>query len=81
MDPRSQPTFSDLVSSLSPSLEAMSGYMDVSAFGQVETKASESGAGKQPEDHCSSDKELSQSKADESEEVKLELANINESSV
>ena len=33
MEPKSRPTFSDLVNSLSQSLEAMAGYMDVGAFG------------------------------------------------
>ena len=81
-EPKSRPTFSDLVSSLSQSLEAMVGYMDVGAFGQVDTMASESGFG-EPSKDCdnSSEKEPSQSKADECEEVKLELTSVNETSV
>ena len=82
MERKSRPTFSDLVSSLSQSLEAMVGYMDVGAFGQVDTMASESGFS-EPSKDCdnSSEKEPSQSKADECEEVKLELTSVNETSV
>ena len=40
LDPESRPSFSDLVSSLSQSLEAMVGYMDVSAFGQLQVRES-----------------------------------------
>ena len=36
LDPKSRPSFSDLVSFLSQSLEAMAGYMDVGAFGQLQ---------------------------------------------
>ena len=32
-EPQGRPTFSDIVSSLSQSLEAMSDYMNISAFG------------------------------------------------
>ena len=81
MERKSRPTFSDLVSSLSQSLEAMVGYMDVGAFGQVDTMASESGFSEPSKDHNSSEKEPSQSKADECEEVKLELTSVNETSV
>ena len=83
MEPKSRPTFSDLVSSLSQSLEAMVGYMDVGAFGQVDrgTRASESGVSEPSKDHKSSEKEPSQSKADECEEVKLELASVSETNV
>ena len=35
LDPKSRPSFSDLVSSLSQSLEAMAGYIDVGTFGQL----------------------------------------------
>ena len=34
LDPNARPSFSDLVSSLSQSLEAMVGYMDITAFDQ-----------------------------------------------
>ena len=81
MEPKGRPTFSDLVSSLSQSLEAMVGYMDVGAFGQVDTRASESGVSELSKDHKSSEKEPSQSKADECEEVKLELASVSETNV
>ena len=40
LDPTSRPSFSDLVSSLSQSLEAMAGYMDVGAFGQLQVHES-----------------------------------------
>ena len=40
LDPKSRPSFSDLVSSLSQSLEAMAGYMDVGAFGQLQVRES-----------------------------------------
>ena len=40
LDPKSRPSFSDLVSSLSQSLEAMAGYMDVGAFGQLQVHES-----------------------------------------
>ena len=35
LDPKSRPTFSTLVNSLSQSLEVMAEYMDVNAFGDV----------------------------------------------
>ena len=34
LEPKNRPTFSILVSSLSDSLEAMAGYMDIGAFGE-----------------------------------------------
>ena len=34
LQPDERPSFSDLVNSLSQSIEAMAGYMDVSAFGR-----------------------------------------------
>ena len=40
LDPKSRSSFSDLVSSLSQSLEAMAGYIDVSAFGQLQVRES-----------------------------------------
>ena len=40
LDPKSRPSFSDLVSSLSQSLEAMAGYIDVGAFGQLQVHES-----------------------------------------
>ena len=40
LDPKSRPSFSDLVSSLSQSLEAMADYMDVGAFGQSQVRES-----------------------------------------
>ena len=75
LEPNGRPSFSDLVSSLSRVLEAMAGYMDVGAFGQLQVQPlkSESGdgtrVGEQPKDHGSSEKE---SKADEITAVKYE---------
>ena len=40
LDPNARPSFSDLVSTLSQSLEAMVGYMDVTAFGRYVDKTS-----------------------------------------
>ena len=55
LEPKDQPSFSDLVSSLSQSLEAMAGYMDVGAFGQLQVHSasewSKPGDGEKPEDH------------------------------
>ena len=71
LEPKDRPTFSDLVSSLSQSLEAMAGYMDVDAFGQLQVEPMESKPGDstdKPQDHNSSKKE---SKSDEPEEVKV----------
>ena len=72
LEPKDRPTFSDLVSTLSQSLEAMADYMDVGAFGelQVETKLGGSAEKPEIEVHCSSEKE---SKADE---TKLELSSV-----
>ena len=36
-EPKNRPTFLDLVNSLSHSLEAMAGYMDIGAFGGIDT--------------------------------------------
>ena len=38
LEPKGRPSFSDLVSSLSLSLEAMAGYMDVGAFGEMQVQ-------------------------------------------
>ena len=72
LEPKDRPSFSDLVSSLSQSLEAMAGYMDVGAFGQLQVHSaaeSKPGDGEKPEDHRPSEKE---SKGDEVVEVKFE---------
>ena len=71
LEPKNRPSFSDLVSSLSQSLEAMAGYIDVSAFGELQVQPFGDSA-KKPEDLNSSEKE---SKADE---IKLELSSVNE---
>ena len=36
-EPKNRPTFQDLVNSLSHSLEAMAGYLDVGALGRINT--------------------------------------------
>ena len=41
LDPKSRPTFSTLVNSLSQSLESIAEYMDVHAFGDVAPRISE----------------------------------------
>ena len=73
LEPKDRPSFSDLVSSLSQSLEAMAGYMDVGAFGQLQVHSlaveSEPGGGEKPEDHSPTEKE---NKGDEVVEVKFE---------
>ena len=73
LESKDRPTFSDLVSSLSQSLEAMAGYMDVDAFGQLQVEPMESKPGDsadKPQDHNSSEKG---SKNNEPEEVKVLL--------
>ena len=67
MEHKSRPTFSDLVSSLSRSLEAMVGYMDVGAFGQIDAM-NKSGVSEQLKDHNFSEKEPSPNKVDEPKE-------------
>ena len=68
LDPKSRPSFSDLVSSLSQSLEAMAGYMDVGAFGQLQVHESAlESAPREIEEQRLPEKE---SKADETVEVK-----------
>jgi len=37
-DPEERPTFSELVSLLSQTLESLAGYMDVSTFGKLEVR-------------------------------------------
>ena len=73
LEPQGRPSFSDLVSSLSQSLEAMAGYMDVAAYGQLQVhSASESkpgDPGERPKDHGPFEKE---SKGNEIVEVKVE---------
>ena len=76
LEPKIRPTFSDLVNSLSQSLEAMAGYMNVGAFGELQVaepvESSKFGDSEKPDDHNFSEKE---SKADE---VKLELSSVDE---
>ena len=72
LEPKGRPTFSDLVSSLSQSLEAMAGYMDVRAFGELQVESKPGDSTEKREDYCSSEKE---SKTDE---TKLELSSVDE---
>ena len=72
LEPKDRPGFSDLVSSLSQSLEAMAGYMDVGTFGQLQVHSasvSKPGDGEKPEDHRPFEEE---SKGNEIMEVKFE---------
>lgn len=61
LEPKDRPNFSDLVHSLSQSLDAMAGYMDVGAFGKLQMESkSEDSAKTEParaKDHDSSEKE------------------------
>ena len=41
LEPEKRPPFSDLVNSLSQSIEAMAGYMDVCAFGLEKSQQAE----------------------------------------
>ena len=68
LDPNSRPSFSDLVSSLSLSLEAMAGYMDVGAFGQLQVR--ESVLESAPEEIQEQRQPEKESKEDEVVEVK-----------
>ena len=43
LEPKDRSTFSDLVSSLSQSLEAMASYMDVGAFGKLQMESKSAG--------------------------------------
>ena len=58
LDPNARPSFSDLVSSLSQSLEAMVGYMDVTAFQKPAVNGSEV-ENPRSEDKCSAEHNLS----------------------
>ena len=73
LEPKGRPSFSDLVSSLSQSLEAMAGYMDVGAFGQLQIQPLESEFGAEPKVHGPSDSER-ESKADRIIEVNYETS-------
>ena len=76
LEPKGRHSFSDLVSSFSQSLEAMAGYMDVGAFGQLQVQPLESkfGAdGEKSKDHGPSDSEK-ESKEDKIMEVNYETS-------
>ena len=75
LEPKDRPSFSDLVSSLSQSLEAMAGYMDVGAFGEMQVQPLQSECGdnsQKPEEHDSSEEER------RADETKLELFSAGE---
>ena len=76
LEPKGRPSFSDLVSSLSQSLEAMAGYMDVGAFGQLQFQPS---AGSEPGDSAKKheDNEFSEEET-KAGEIKLELSSVDE---
>ena len=74
-EPKRRPTFCNLVQSLSQSLEAMAGYMDIGAFGGIVpnpsgtvTSNSRSGVSDVPVGHDSLEEEPSKSKVSESQE-------------
>ena len=72
LEPKDRPSFSDLVSSLSQSLEAMAGYMAVGTFGQLQVHSAlerKPGDSEKPKDHRPFEEE---SKGDEIVEVKFE---------
>jgi hypothetical protein len=79
LEPKSRPSFSDLVSSLSQSLEAMASYMDVGAFSgemQVHDSALEI---EPPQPAGESEKQRlpeNENKEDEIVEVKCEETNM-----
>ena len=77
LEPKGRPSFSDLVSSLSLSLEAMAGYMDVGAFGEMQVQPLQSECGdnsKKLEEHVVDSSEEER----RAEEIKLELFNVGE---
>ena len=54
---KNRPTFSDIVGSLSQSLEAMAGYIDIVAFGEISKQPKELDLPKnQGESQCEDDK-------------------------
>ena len=76
LEPKGRPNFSDLVSSLSLSLEAMAGYMDVGAFGEMQVQPLQSECednSKKPKEHV-----IDSSEEERAEEIKLELFNAGE---
>lgn len=70
-----RPTFSDLVGSLSQSLESMAGYLDVGAFGHLMEAIENPGV----EDHDSAETESRI--MDEPDEVKLDVPCVKETCV
>ena len=55
---KNRPGFAELVSSLSISLEAMAGYMDVSVFGGTTDAIRERGSSELNDSHCVNEKYL-----------------------
>ncbi len=75
LEPKSRPSFSDLVGSLSQSLEAMAGYMDVGAFGEMQVQPLQSECG----DNAKKSEEPDSSKeGSKTDEIKLELFSVGE---
>ena len=68
LDPESRPSFSDLVSSLSQTLEAMAGYIDIGTFGQLQVR--ESALEIEPGE--SEEQRLPEKESEEDEVVKVE---------
>ena len=68
LDPESRPSFSDLVSSLSQTLEAMAGYIDIGTFGQLQVH--ESALEIEPGE--SEEQRLPEKESEEDEVVKVE---------
>ena len=68
-DPEDRPTFSDIVSSLSVSLEGLVGYIDIGAFGvKAEPKPLDLETSEQPKNDETSVKDGSESKVNELQE-------------
>ena len=79
LEPKSRPCFSDLVGSLSQSLEAMAGYMDVGAFGELPVQPLESEHGDNAKKHeDDNDHESAEKESKTGDEIKLELFSIDE---
>ena len=80
LEPKSRPCFSDLVGSLSQSLEAMAGYMDVGAFGELPVQPlEESECGDNAKKHEDDDREYAGRKECKmGDEIKLEVLSVDE---
>ena len=78
LEPKSRPCFSDVVSSLSQSLEAMVGYMDVGAFGELPVQPLESECGDNAKKHEEDNHESAEKESRTGDEIKLELFSVDE---